>query len=159
MTIMSQLLTKREQAEMRRRSFRSVAVSILAIPPAMVVAWAVLLGLLASLAGLPGTEFALNFIREVAGPVVVIQAKMLMLVGTVGALCFVAGRYRIEALVLYVADKLNAGMSGLASFRALMWAGGKSPDLAIQRSKTSLYVLLPETPSREQRSYSALVRS
>ena len=61
-------------------------VQILTIPPAMVLAWAVLLGFLASLAGLPGAEFALEFIGEAVGPVAVIQAKMLLFVSSIGAL-------------------------------------------------------------------------
>ena len=105
----------------------------------MVLAWAVLLGFLASLAGLPGAEFALDFIREAAGLVAVVQAKMLLLVGSIGALCFIVGRYRIEALVCYVADRLNADASKLAPHWSLMLKGAlalvslrTSPGLLVQ---------------------------
>ena len=106
-TTMRNLFTKRERMAMWRM-LGSVAIEVLTIPFAMVFAWAIVLGFLASLVGLPITELAFDFIRETAGPVVALQAKMLLGVGAVGALWFIVGQYRIEALVCHVAGRLNA---------------------------------------------------
>ena len=131
---MTSLLTRRERAEMRRL-FKSVVVEIVGIPPAMVLAWAVLLGTLDGLACLPATEFASDFIWEVVGPVAVLQAKLLLVAGAIGAFCFIVGGYRIDILASYAADKLNSKVTGLALFWASMLAG----------VRTLFY--LPTTPS------------
>ena len=65
----------------------------------MVLVCAVLLGLLASLSGLSGPEFALDFVFEAYSAIGIVQVKMLMVVGSIGALLFVAGRYRVQTLI------------------------------------------------------------
>ena len=116
------MLTKRQRAEMCR-TFKSVVVQILSIPPTMVLVWVVLLSTLASLAGLPATEFVSNFIGEVAGPVAILQAKMLLVAGAIGTLCFIVGGYRIDILASYSADKLNSKIAWLTLFWESMLAG------------------------------------
>ena len=115
-------LTERERKAVRQ-IVKPVVFEILALPWAMIIELAVVLGGLASLAGLPGAELAWGFILETAEPVVVLQAKMLAAVGAIGALCFVAGRYRIGALVYIVADRLKTRASRLASFWLLTFTG------------------------------------
>ena len=119
---MRSLMTKSERVEIQR-SLKSVAVEVLTIPPAIIIAWAVLLGLLASLFGLPGTQFTFDFIREAAGPIAVLQAKTLTLVGALSALAFVAGHYRIDALICHVADRIKADALRLARTWSLMLTG------------------------------------
>ena len=99
-----------------RRLLKSVLIEIVGIPPAIVLAWAVLIGVLAGLSGLPATEFASDFISEFVGPVALLQAKMLLAVGSVGALCLIVGGYRIDVLASYASDKLNSKITGLALF-------------------------------------------
>ena len=96
------------------RLLASVSVEALAIPIALVVAWAILLGFLGSLVGLPSAELAFDFIRETAGPIAALQTKMLLGVGAVGALWSIVGHYRIDALVCHVAGRLNADAMRLA---------------------------------------------
>ena len=45
----------------------------------------------------------MDLVGEVAGPVVLLQAKMLLVAGAIGTLCLIAGGYRIDVLVSYVA--------------------------------------------------------
>ena len=119
---MTSLLTRRQLADMGQL-FKLVVVRILAVPPAMVITLAVLLGLLATLAGLPGGELAWGFMLETAAPVAVLQAKMLLAVGAICALCLIVNHYRIEVLVHCVADKLQGRMSRLNSaWYELVWA-------------------------------------
>lgn len=107
MADMTGLLTWRERMVIREL-IKPVLVPILGFPPAIVIACVALLGLLASLNGQASHELILDFVLEVAPPVVSIQAKMLMIVGVVSALSFIAGRYRLKALTLYFTDRLQA---------------------------------------------------
>ena len=111
---MNSLLTRSQRAELIR-ALKLIAVRILALPWAMVIAWAVLLGLLASLAGLPGAELAWGLVLETAEPVVVFQAKMLAAVCSIGGLCLFLGAYRFKALFFVVADWLKTRASKLVS--------------------------------------------
>ena len=116
------------QAELRRclPSLKPVAFQILGIPLVMVIMCAALLGLLASLYGLSGPEFALDFVFEAYLTIGIVQAKMLLVVGSVGAFCFFLGNYHIDVLASYVADKLQSKIKGLTLFWASMLASGRT---------------------------------
>ena len=66
--------------------FKSVAIRILVIPPAMVLTWALLLGSLSALAGISGVETARDFVRDAAGPMALLQAKMCLVWGGIAIL-------------------------------------------------------------------------
>ena len=117
---MTSLLTKRQLADMGNL-FKSVVVQILAVPFLMVLGMALLLAVLVGLVGAPG-QIVLNFVLEATGAVVVLQAKLLLIVGSIGALCFVVGTYRLDVLASYAADKLQSKIRGLMLFGASMLA-------------------------------------
>ena len=115
-------MTERERKAVRQL-IKPVVFEIFALPWTMIIAFALVLWGLASLAGLPGAELAWGFILETAEPVVVLQAKMLAGVGAIGVLCLVAGRFRIGALFNVVADWLKARASRLAGLCLHTFAG------------------------------------
>ena len=113
---MTSLLTKRQLADMGQLLL-SVMVRVLTVPFLMVLGMALLLAVLVGLVGAPA-EIVLNFIVEATGAVVVLQGKLLLIVGCIGALCFTVGAYRIDVLANYVADKLNSRVKALQ----LLWS-------------------------------------
>ena len=118
---MTSLLTKRQLADMGQL-FKSVMVRILTVPFLMVLGMALLLAVLVGLVGAPA-EIVLNFVLEATGAVVVLQGKLLLIVGSIGALCFAVGAYRLDVLASYVGDKLHSNIKGLVLFWASMLAG------------------------------------
>ena len=124
---MTSLLTKRQLADMGQL-FKSVVVRILTVPFLMVLGMALLLAVLVGLVGAP-SEIVLNFVLEATGTVVVLQAELLLIVGSIGALCFVVGAYRLDVLASYAADKLQSKIKGLTVFWASMLAGAHSLSL------------------------------
>ena len=118
---MTSLLTKRQLADMGKL-FKSVVVRILTIPFLMVLGMALLLVMLVGLVGAPD-EIILNFVLEATYTVVVLQAKLLLIVGSIGALCFVVGSYRLDVLASYTADKLQSKIKGLTVLWGSMLAG------------------------------------
>ena len=113
---MISLLTKRQLADMGNLLV-SVMVRILTVPHLMVLGMAVVLAALVGLAGAPA-EIVLNFVLEATGAVAVLQFKLLVIVGSIGALCFAVGAYRLDVLASYVAEKLQSKIRVLQ----LLWA-------------------------------------
>ena len=122
---MTRLLTKHERADMGQL-FKSVVVRILTVPFLTVLGMALLLTVLVGLVGAP-TEIVLNFVLEATGTVVVLQVKLLLIVGSIGALCFVVGTYRLDVLANYAADKLQAKVRWLTVLWASMLVGAHTP--------------------------------
>ena len=118
---MIRLLTKRQLADMGQL-LMSVVVRILTVPFLMVLGMALLLAVLVVLVGAP-TEIVLNFVVEATGAVVVLQGKLLLIVGSIGALCFSVGAYRLDVLASYVADKLYSRVKALQLLWSSMLAG------------------------------------
>ena len=118
---MTSLLTKRQLADMGQ-FFKSVVVRILTVPFLMVLGMALLLAVPVGLVGAPA-EIVLDFVFEATGTVVVLQAKLLLIVGSIGALGFTVGAYRLDVLASFVADKLHSNIQGLALFWTAMLAG------------------------------------
>lgn len=118
---MTSLLTKRQLADMGKL-LKSVVVRILTIPFLVVLGMALLLAMLVGLVGAPA-EIVVNFVLEATGTVVVLQAKLLLIVGSIGALCFVVGAYRLDVLASYAADKLRSKIKALTVLWASMLAG------------------------------------
>ena len=118
---MTSLLNKRQLADMGHL-FASVMVRILTLPYLMVLGMALILAVLVGLAGAP-VEIVLNFVLEATGAVAVLQFKLLVITGTIGALSFVVGSYRIDIFVSYAADRLQSKIKGLTLFWESMLAG------------------------------------
>ena len=118
---MTSLLTKRQLADMGQL-LMSVVVRILTVPFLMVLGMALLLAVLVGLVGAP-PEIVLNFVLEATGTVVVLQGKLLLIVGLIGALCFTVGTYRLDVLASYVADKLYSRVKPLQLLWSSMLAG------------------------------------
>ena len=118
---MTSLLTKRQLADLGQLLV-SVGVRILTVPFLMVLGIALLLAVLVGSVGAPA-EIVLNFVLEATGVVVVLQGKLLLIFGSIGALCFVVGSYRIDILVSYAAEKLQSKIKGLQILWSLMLAG------------------------------------
>ena len=149
MTCISSLLSKRERTVIHQL-FKPVVIEILALPWAIVITFALLSGALVSLAGLPGTEFALGFILKIAGPVAVFQSQLLLTVVSIGALCFIIGRFRIEALVLHLAHRLDDGIPGLKTFWSLMRSVVSAPFYLIETGGIRpINLKLPDTLTAE----------
>lgn len=119
---MTSLLTKRQLADMGQL-FKLVMLRILTVPYVMVLGMALLLAVLVGLSGAP-SEIVLNFVLEATGAVIVLQAKLLLIVGSIGAFCFVVGSYRLDVFASYVADKLQSKIKGLTLFWTSMLASG-----------------------------------
>ena len=100
----------------------SVMVRILTLPCLMVLGMALVLAVLVGLAGAP-VEIVLNFVLEATGAVAVLQFKLLVITGTIGALIFVVGSYRIDIFVSYAADRLQSKIKGLTVFWESMLGG------------------------------------
>ena len=118
---MTSLLTKRQVGELGQL-FKDIVVRIVAVPHLMVLAMALVLAALVGLVGAPA-EIVANFVLEATGAVVVLQAKLLLIVGSIGALCFAVGTYRLDVLASYVAEKLQSKIRVLQLFWSLMLAG------------------------------------
>ena len=118
---MTSLLTKRQLADMGQL-FESVVIRILTVPFLVVLGMALVLAFLVRLVGAPA-EIVPNFVLESMGTVIVLQGKLLLIVGSIGALCFAVGAYRLDDLASYVADKLHSHIKGLALFWTVMLAG------------------------------------
>lgn len=132
MIAMTSLLTKRQLADMGH-FFKAVVVRILIVPFLVVLIMSLLMGVLGGLVGAP-SAIVLNFVLEATGTVVVIQFKFLLIVGSIGAFCFVVGSYRLDVFASNVADKLQSMIKGLTLFWASMLASGLT------------LFLLPKTP-------------
>ena len=113
---MTTLLTKRQLADMGH-VLVSVMVRILTLPFLMVLGMALLLAVVVGLAGAPA-EIVLNFVLEATGAVAVLQFKLLVIVGSIGALCFAVGAYRLDVLASFVAEKLQSKIRVLQ----LLWS-------------------------------------
>lgn len=122
MVAMTSLLTRRQLTDMGH-FFKSVVVRILIVPFLVVLAMSLLLAMLGGLVGAP-PEIVVNFVLAATGTVVVLQIKLLLIVGSIGALCFTAGAYRFDVLASYVSDKLQSMIKGLTLFWASMLASG-----------------------------------
>lgn len=115
-------MTKSERAEVQS-SLKSVAIEVSIIPPAIILAWAAFFELLGSLTGLSGNQLALDFIQEAASPVAILQAKTLMLIGVISVLAFIAGHFRLEALICHVGARISAEALRLTRTWSLMLTG------------------------------------
>ena len=122
---MTSLLTKRQLADMGQL-FKSVVFRILTVPFLTVLGMTLLLTVLVGLVGAP-TEIVLNFVLEATGTVVVLQVKLLLIVGSICALCFAVGTYRLDVLASYAAGKLQAKVRWLTALWASMLTGAHSP--------------------------------
>ena len=122
---MTSLLTKRQLADMGQL-FKSVMVQILTVPFLMVLGLTLLLAILVGLVDAPA-EIVLNFLVQATGIVVVLQAKLLLIVGSIGVLCFVVGTYRLDILASYTAGRLQSKIRWIATRWASMLAGALTP--------------------------------
>jgi len=120
---MKSLLRKHQLTEMGRLLV-AVAVRILTVPHLMVLGMALILAVPVGLFGAP-VEIVLNFVLEATGAVVVLQAKLLLIVVFIGALCFAVGAYRLDVLASYVAAKLQPKIRALQLLWVSMLAGGR----------------------------------
>lgn len=118
---MTSLLTKRQLGELGQL-FKSIMVRILTVPHLMVLGMALLLAVVVGLAGAP-TEIVLNFVLEATGAVAVLQFKLLVVIGSIGALSFVVGSYRLDVLASYLADKLYSRIKVLQRLWSAMLDG------------------------------------
>ena len=109
---MDYLIAKLERTNIHQ-TLKSVVLIILTMPLVTVFAWALFICWLANLFGLPGIDLAKDFIEQVAGPVALMQAKMLLVVASIGALFLFASWYRIGILIHYLAGELNSNISDL----------------------------------------------
>ena len=122
---MTSLLSKRQLAVMGQL-FKSVIVQILTVPILTVLSMTLLFAILFSLVGAP-VEIVLNFLLEATGIVVVLQVKLLLIVGSIGVLCFVVGTYRLDILASYAAGRLQSKIRWIATLWASMLAGALTP--------------------------------
>ena len=118
---MVSLLTKRQLSELGQL-FRGTVLRILTVPHLMVLGMGLVLAVLVGVVDAPD-EIVLNFVLEATGAVFVLQAKLLLIVGSIGALCFVLGAYRLDVLASYVADKLYSRIKALQRLWSSMLAG------------------------------------
>ena len=134
---MTSLLTKRQLGDLGQL-FKDILVRILTLPFLMVLGMAVLLALVVGLAGGP-VEIVLNFALEATSAVAVFQFKLLVMVGSIGALCFAVGAYRLDVLASYVAEKLKSKIRVLQ----LLWSSMLSGVRTQLRLPTVRAVLVP----------------
>ena len=121
---MTSLLTRRQIADMGQ-FFKSVVVRILTVPFLVLLAMSLLLAVLGGLVGAP-PEIAMNFVLEATGTVVVLQFKLLLIVGSISAFCFIVGSYRLDVLASLVAHKLQSIIRELTLFWVSILASGRT---------------------------------
>ena len=118
---MTSLMTEPQLGELGQL-FKDIMVRIVAVPHLVVLGLALFFAVLSVVFGAP-VEIALNFFLEATGAVVALQAKMLLIFGSIGALFYVVGSYRIDILVSYAADKLQSKIRVLRLLWSLMLSG------------------------------------
>ena len=110
---MIRLLTKRERKAVRQQA--KPMVEKLALLWVMAIVLAVAVGAVAAhFAGVPGTEYALNFILDVAGPLLFYQSALLLAAGIIAAWHYVTERHRVNAFICHVAGRFIERASRLA---------------------------------------------
>lgn len=122
---MTSLLTKRQLADVGQL-FKSMIVQILTVPFLTVLGMTLLLAILVGLVGAP-TEIVLNFVLEATIIVVVLQVKLLLIVGSIGVFCFVVGTCRLDILASYTAGKLQSKIRWIATLWASMLPRALTP--------------------------------
>lgn len=101
---MDRLFIERERKAVRQQV--KPMVEMLAPPWAIALVLAVAV-VAAYFAGVPGTEYALNFILDVAGPLLFYQSALLLAAGIIAAWHYVTERHRVNALICHVAGRFS----------------------------------------------------
>ena len=109
---MDRLFIERERKPVRQ--LVKPMIEKLALLWVMATALAAVVGVVANFASVPGTEYALNFILEVAGPLLFYQAALLLAVGVIVAWRFVIERHRVNAFICHIAGRFSERASRLA---------------------------------------------
>ena len=122
---MVSLLTKCQLSELGQL-FRGTVLRILTVQHLMVLGMAMLLAVLVGVVDAPD-EIVLNFVLDATGAVVALQVKLLLIVGSIGAMCYVVGTYRLDVLASYLADGLKSKIKGLTLYWASMLANVRTP--------------------------------
>ena len=76
-----------KQRKLFRRNAKAALVQTIIVLPAAILAFAVLLGVVTTLFGLPGLELAREFLSVAAGLVLIVQTHVLLSLAVLGALC------------------------------------------------------------------------
>ena len=116
-----------------RQTLKSLAVTSLAAPPGTMLLFTLLVGGLASLLGLSGSEFMLEFFGAAAGPITMLQLYLVLVVGLLAVLCFFPSRECVGASTSLLAFRLSSKILNLAR----MWSLTASCMIRLPRPSVS----------------------
>lgn len=119
-----------------RETLKSLAITSLALPYAMLLLYALVFGVLATFLGLSGTEVMLDFIGSAAVPITLFQIVLLLVFGFIIGLCLFFSSEWLGASIPHLATTLYAKI--WESVRLWPWAasGVYSPPHPTNQSGT-----------------------
>ena len=110
-----------------RQGLTSLMVTALAVPVATALTCAILVALLAGLAGVPGLEYALESVDDAATRATLASAQLLLIAYFIVAACFGFSGKWAGMPVCQLVDRLYVKISGLVRFWSSSMSGVATP--------------------------------
>ena len=109
------------QRKLYRQNAKSALVQTIIVLPAAILGFAVLLGVVTTLLGLPGLELAREFLTVAGGLVLFVQTHVLLTLAVLGGLCLLSSLPWIRIVTRSLAACLFSKLPELVRLWGEMW--------------------------------------